>query len=323
VNRPSVRRRTPDRGARGRAATTSGWEGAGRVRAARVRAGGPADLPPADPPTTPPSIAGRPPSGRRTGTPAPERGSARRRFGARVRRSGAAARNSVPAHFRRRRLVAALAAVLVLLVAVGVGTRVLLYDAGFADVGDVTVTGLATVPEQAVRDAAAVPSGVPLVSVDTAGIAQRVAALEGVARVEVRRAWPHTVEILVTERVPVALWATPQAVFEVDGTGLPYRRAPQPPPALPQLRFAGVGPQDPATTAALAVLHDLSDPLRAQVTTVEVAGTTVTLGLADDRSVRWGDPDRAADKIAVLGPLLGQPGSVYDVSSPDLPTVRP
>ena len=57
--------------------------------------------------------------------------------------------------------------------------------------------------------------------------------------------------------------------------------------------------------------------------TVAVAGTQVTLGLVDDRSVRWGDPERSADKIAVLGPLLGQPGSVYDVSSPDLPTVRP
>ena len=67
----------------------------------------------------------------------------------------------------------------------------------------------------------------------------------------------------------------------------------------------------------------LTEPLRAQVATVAVAGTQVTLGLVDDRSVRWGDPERSADKIAVLGPLLGQPGSVYDVSSPDLPTVRP
>jgi cell division protein FtsQ len=213
--------------------------------------------------------------------------------------------------------------VLVLLVGVGLGTRVLLYDAGLADVEDVTVSGLSTVPEQVVRDAAAVPSGGPLISVDTAGIAARVAALEGVAQAEVRRAWPHTVEVVVTERVPVALWPTPQALFEVDTTGLPYRRAPEPPPALPRLGFAGVAPQDPSTTAALTVLRDLSDPLRAQVASVDVAGTKVTLRLADNRSIRWGDPDRAVDKIAVLGPLLAQPGSVYDVSSPDLPTVRP
>ena len=86
---------------------------------------------------------------------------------------------------------------------------------------------------------------------------------------------------------------------------------------------AVVGPDDPATAAAIAVLRDLTDPLRTQVATVAVAGTQVTLGLVDERSVRWGDPDRSADKVAVLGPLLGQPGTVYDVSSPDLPTVRP
>jgi cell division protein FtsQ len=211
----------------------------------------------------------------------------------------------------------------VLLVGVGLGTRVLLYDAGLADVEDVTVTGLSTVGEQAVRDAAAVAPGGPLISVDTAGIARRVAALEGVASVAVRRAWPHTVEVNVTERVPVALWQTPRALFEVDGTGLPYRIAPQPPPALPRLAFTGVGPQDPSTAAAMSVLHDLTDPLRAQVATVEVAGVQVTLGLADGRFVRWGGPERSTDKIGVLSALLGQPGSVYDVSSPDLPTVRP
>lgn len=229
----------------------------------------------------------------------------------------------LPTRYRRRRLAAALIGVVGLLVVVVFGTRVLLYDAGLANVEDLTVTGLTTVPEQAVRDAAAVTPGGPLVSVDTAGIASRVAALEGVASVEVRRAWPHTVEIEVTERVPVALWQTPAGLYEVDTTGLSYRRAPDPPPALPRLTFTGVAPQDPATTAAITVLRDLTEPLRAQVATVAVAGTQVTLGLVDDRSVRWGDPERSADKIAVLGPLLGQPGSVYDVSSPDLPTVRP
>jgi cell division protein FtsQ len=211
----------------------------------------------------------------------------------------------------------------VLVGVVGLGTRVLLYDAGLANVEEIAVTGLATVPEKVVRDAVAVAPGGPLISVDTAGIARRVAAIEGVAVVEVRRAWPDTVEVAVTERVPVALTQTAQGLYEVDATGLAYRRAPEPPPLLPRLTFRGVAPQDPATTAAIAVLRALSEPLRAQVATVDVAGTQVTLGLADRRSVRWGDPERSADKLAVLGPLLAQPGSVYDVSSPDLPTVRP
>jgi len=312
----------------------SDWERAGRGRAAREgrtdrgerskpkdtpRAGKPVPPTPVSPHSVPlgPGSSGAVPPG---AVPVPRR--PEQAPGRRPSRAPASGR-ALAARYRRRRLTAALFGVVVLLVVVGLGTRVLLYDAGIANVEDLTISGLTTVPEQAVRDAAAVTPGGPLISVDTAGIASRVAALEGVAAVEVRRAWPHTVEVEVTERVPVALWQSPQGLYEVDTTGLSYRRAPDPPPALPRLTFAGVAPQDPATTAAITVLRDLTEPLRAQVATVTVAGTQVTLGLVDDRSVRWGDPERSADKIAVLGPLLGQPGSVYDVSSPDLPTVRP
>jgi cell division protein FtsQ len=342
MNRP-VRRAGTARRPRAGAGGTGSWEHAGRGRAAREHDG---LNPSADrsrrgratdgngarvDPSAERRRPGRPTRGRKPDgagepqVPAPRRPAPRqaaekpRRRLLRLRRP----RRPVPSRYRRRRLVAGLTAALVLLVGVAVGSWVLLYDAGFADVEDIAITGLSTVPEQAVRDAVAVPPGGPLIAVDTAAVAERVAALEGVASVHVRRAWPHTVEVEVTERVPVALWQTPQGLFEVDGTGLPYRPAPEPPPALPRLTFTGVAPQDPSTTAALAVLHDLSEPLRAQVATVAVAGTQVTLGLGDKRSVRWGDPERSAEKNAVLGPLLGQPGTVYDVSSPDLPTVRP
>jgi len=319
---PPARRPASGRRTRGRGVAASGWDRAGRGRAARERGGADRVRGP-DPAPAAPGDPGRPRStaGRATAAiPAP-----RSPQGGRgpFRRKAPGARRPLAARYRRRRLAAALIGAVVLLAVVGLGTRVLLYDAGLANVEEVTVTGLSTVPEQVVRDAAAVTAGGPLISTDTAGVARRVATVEGVASVEVRRAWPHTVEIEVTERVPVALWASPQGLFEVDATGLSYRRAPEPPPALPRLVFTGVGPQDPATTAAITVLRGLTEPLRAQVATVAVAGTQVTLGLVDERSVRWGDPERSADKVAVLGPLLGQPGTVYDVSSPDLPTVRP
>jgi cell division protein FtsQ len=224
--------------------------------------------------------------------------------------------------YRRRRVAAALVAVAVLLGGVGAGLYALLFHTRLADVETIAITGLATVSEPAVRDVVGVVAGVPLITVDTAGVARRVAAVEGVAAVEVRRAWPHTLEVVVSERVPVALWQTREGMLEVDATGLPFRKAAEPPPALPRLAFRGVAPGHPATAAALTVLRDLTEPLRGQVATVDVAGSQVTLQLVDRRSVRWGDPDRAAEKLAVLGPLLTQRGTVYDVSSPDLPTVR-
>ncbi|HSL06993.1 MAG TPA: cell division protein, partial [Pseudonocardiaceae bacterium] len=39
------------------------------------------------------------------------------------------------------------------------------------------------------------------------------------------------------------------------------------------------------------------------------------------REVRWGGVEQGDRKAAVLGPLLTQPGKIYDVSSPTLPTV--
>ena len=52
------------------------------------------------------------------------------------------------------------------------------------------------------------------------------------------------------------------------------------------------------------------------------APAQVTLGLADSKQVVWGTSDRGEDKARVLVPLLTEPGHVYDVTSPDLPTIR-
>jgi cell division protein FtsQ len=165
---------------------------------------------------------------------------------------------------------------------------------------------------------------VPLVEVDTKAVAGRVARLPGVASVQVSRGWPHTVEVAVVERTAVALARTPQGVTLVDATGAAYQQAPEVPPALPMLGFGAVGPDDPSTRAALAVLEALPPDLRGQVTTVDVdnAATepTIRLGLGE-RQVLFGSTDRADRKIAVLAPLLTQEGSVYDVSSPELPTI--
>jgi cell division protein FtsQ len=230
-----------------------------------------------------------------------------------------------PDRYRRRRLAAALIGLL-LVVGLGLTGWVLVYDSGLADVEDVRVTGAAAVPVATVVAAAAVPTGGPLAAVDTDAVADRVGRLPGVASVSVARNWPHTVSVEVVERVPVAVTQTPQGLALVDRTGVAYPG--EPAPELPRLLIGTPGPQDPATMAAIAVLDAVPDPVRAQVLTVEatVAGRgvpgQVTLGLTGDRQVRWGTPDRGVDKSAVLGPLLTQEGRVYDVRSPDLPTIR-
>lgn len=247
-----------------------------------------------------------------------------------------------PGRYRRRRLAAALIALL-LLVGLGLTVRVLLYDLGLADVEDVRVTtrpaggasatgapidaGAATVPVGDVLAAAAVPPGGPLAAVDAAAIAGRVAQLPAVESARVRRIWPDTVTIDITERLPVAVTSTVEGDLLVDRSGVGYRATPV--PGLPRLTVGSPGPDDPSTRAAVTVLAALPERVRSQVQTVgvTVAGPggpgQVTLGLTEGREVRWGPPERVPEKAAVLGPLLGRPGSAYDVTTPDLPTVRP
>jgi cell division protein FtsQ len=237
--------------------------------------------------------------------------------------------------YRRRRLAAALIALL-LVVGLGLTARILLYDVGLADVEDVQVgfrtgdgalldPGAAAVPVGDVLAAAAVAPGQPLAAVDTAAVAARVAQLPAVASVEVGRSWPHTVTIEVTERIPVARVQTPDGPALVDASGVVYPGGPR--AELPRLTFPARS-GDPATLAAIAVLTALPDEIRSQVRAVDAtvarpgAPAQVTLELTEDRRVRWGDPERAGQKAAVLVPLLTQPGRVYDVSSPDLPTIR-
>jgi len=131
--------------------------------------------------------------------------------------------------------------------------------------------------------------------------------------------------VAVTERVPVATVSTAQGPALVDRTGVVYPGAPA--PGLPRLTTTPRS-GDPATLAAVEVLASLPDTLRGQV---ETAGASVaapgapgqvTLRMADGKEVRWGAPERAEDKAAALSALLTQPGTVFDVTSPDLPTIR-
>jgi cell division protein FtsQ len=246
------------------------------------------------------------------------------------------ARRVPPEVYRRRRLAAVLGGVL-LLVGLGLTARVLLYDAGLVDVEEVRVLvttaagtpidpAIATVAEPQLREAAALPLGGPLVGVDTDAAADRVRQLPAVAAVEVTREWPHTVSVHVVQRTPLATVATESGPGLVDATGTVFPGTV--PGPLPTLAVTSPGPADPATLAAVGVLDALPGALRPQVLTVVATVDTpgmpgrVALALTEGREVRFGSADRAPDKAAVLVPLLGQPGRVYDVTSPELPTIQ-
>jgi cell division protein FtsQ len=209
-------------------------------------------------------------------------------------------------------------AALTLVVAV---TWVLLGSSLF-DARSVQVVGTRELPAGVVRAVAAVPLGTSMLRLDTQAIETRVAAVPRVARVQVRCNLDGTVRIEVTERTPVAVARRGNGAHLVDATGTDYATVPVGPLGLPELRVARVGPRDAETAAALTVLAALPEWLRVQVRAVAAKSPAdVVLSLDHTREVHWGGVEEGDRKAAVLGPLLTQPGTVYDVSSPTLPTI--
>jgi len=210
----------------------------------------------------------------------------------------------------------------VLLAIVGVGLGLVLYFTPAMSARNIVVTGIGTVTREEVLDAARVRPGTPLLQINTNQVADRVAAIRRVASARVQRQYPSALRITVVERVPVAVKDFPDGPHLFDRDGVDFATAP-PPPALPYLEVADPGPGDPATKAALQVLTALRPEVAGQVGRVAAPSVaSITLTLTDGRVVIWGTTDRTDEKAEKLAALLTQPGKTYDVSSPDLPTVK-
>jgi cell division protein FtsQ len=210
------------------------------------------------------------------------------------------------------------ALVSVIVVAVGL----LLYFTPIMSVRNTVVIGLGALPQEEVVAAAAVAPGTPLLQVDTDAAAERVATIRRVATARVQREYPSTLRITVVERVPVVVKDFPDGPHQFDRDGVDFAIGP-PPPGVPYLDAENPGPNDAPTKAALQVMTSLRPEVAAQVARIAAPSVAaITLQLTDGRQVVWGTTDRTEEKAIKLGALLTQPGKTYDVSSPDLPTVK-
>jgi cell division protein FtsQ len=219
---------------------------------------------------------------------------------------------------RGLKLVLAIVGLTVLTVALGL----VLYFTPVMSARSIIVTGIGAVTRDEVLDAAKVRLGTPLLQVNTDRVADRVAAIRRVASARVQRQYPSALRITIVERVALVVKDFPDGPHLYDRDGVDFATAP-PPPALPYLDVDNPGPTDPATKAALAVLTALRPEVVAQVGRIAAPSVaSITLTLTDGRTVIWGTNERTEEKAEKLGALLTQPGRVYDVSSPDLPTVK-
>lgn len=213
-----------------------------------------------------------------------------------------------------------LLALLLTLIAVGLGA--ILYFTPLMSVRQTVVTGTGVVTQQDVLGALNIAQGTRLLQIDTAAAADRVASIRRVASARVQCEYPSTLRVTIVERVPIAAWTGADGTHLIDRDGVDFANEP-PPPGIPALDVVAPGPQDPTTKAALQVLISLAPDLARQVAKVAAPSvSSITLTLDDGRTIVWGTTERTAEKAEKLGALLTQPGRTYDVSSPDLPTVK-
>jgi cell division protein FtsQ len=219
---------------------------------------------------------------------------------------------------RGLKLVLATVGLTVLTVALGL----VLYFTPAMSARSIIVTGIGAVTRDQVFDAAQVRLGTPLLQINTDQVADRVAAIRRVASARVQRQYPSALRITIVERVPLVVKEFPDGPHLYDRDGVDFATAP-PPPALPYIDVGNPGPTDPPTRAALAVLLALRPEIVAQVGRIAAPSVaSITLTLTDGRTVIWGTSERTEEKAEKLAALLTQPGRIYDVSSPDLPTVK-
>lgn len=186
----------------------------------------------------------------------------------------------------------------------------------------VRVEGLGAVPEQQVRRVLEIPEGESILRIDTDAIARRVAALPKVRSARVQRVFPSTVRVTVDERTAALFFDSPEGPHLLDAEGVEFAIEP-PPPGTPKLTTDHPGGSDPVTRAAVAVLAAAPPALRAQVGEVVARSVSdIGLNLRDGRTVLWGGPADSERKASVVLPVLSRPGTVFDISSPDLVTVK-
>ncbi|HLS78844.1 MAG TPA: FtsQ-type POTRA domain-containing protein [Nocardia sp.] len=186
----------------------------------------------------------------------------------------------------------------------------------------IEINGISAIPEEQVRERLDIPEGLSLMRIDTVAMAERVAAIAKVRSAKVERVYPSTVRVTVDERRAVLWFDAPEGAHLLDRDAVEFAVEP-PPIGLPQLVTDRPGGADELTRAAVTVVNALPPALNIQVEQVLARSISdISLRLADGRTVMWGAADDAERKAAVVLPLLTREGTVFDVSSPNLVTVK-
>jgi cell division protein FtsQ len=231
------------------------------------------------------------------------------------------ARTATPRGPRARVLRGRVMLALLLVLAVLAGAGWLVGFSPILAVDRVEVRGAHRLTASSLRQAAAVPLGVPLARQDLAAIAGRVGSLPQIESAQVSRKWPNTIRIVVVERQPVLAVRQPEGFVLIDTRGVAFEAR----PTLP----SGVLPADvdPSNVAVLreagTIAAAMPAALRGRVERLRATSrSSVTVVLRSGVQVNWGTAADSALKADIVLAVLKRKPSTIDVSSPHNPAIR-
>ena len=189
----------------------------------------------------------------------------------------------------------------------------------------IDVEGTVHLSADAVQQASDVHGAPSMLRLDTGAIARRVERLPWVADAQVSISWPNTLVIHVTEWEPVAYTADHGRWALLASNGRVLDTVLARPAAYVKvvgLTAVPAGGHTIANGSAVDVVNRLPDDLRRQVIGLDLTGGGVTLRLAGDLAIRFGDMSAVPSKSGAALAVLGAPhaGCHYiDVSVPSAP----
>ncbi|MFI6565672.1 cell division protein FtsQ/DivIB [Streptomyces sp. NPDC050534] len=222
----------------------------------------------------------------------------------------------------------------VALVLLGAGGVWLLYGSQWTRVERVSVSGTRVLTPEQVREAAQVPVGAPLISVDTDAIETRLARkLPRIDSVDVVRSWPHGIGLKVVERTPVLLVQKGGNFVEVDDEGVRFATVSRAPKGVPALELAPSSSgssaaslrrfgEDRLVREAVRVAGAIPAAVARETEAVKVRSfDDISLELGDGRTVAWGSGEKGFAKARTLTALMKAAPDArhFDVSVPTAP----
>lgn len=216
----------------------------------------------------------------------------------------------------------------------GAGSGWLLYGSQWLRVERVSVSGTRVLTPAQVREAADVPVGVPLISVDIDAIEARLRRkLPRIDVVDVVRSWPHGIGLKVAERTPVLVVQKGGKFVEVDKEGVRFATVSEAPKGVPALELTVSRSSSAAASLrrfgegrlvreAVRVAGAIPAAVARDTQVVKVRSyDDISLELSDGRTVDWGSGEKGAAKARTLTALMkaSPDAGHFDVSVPTAP----